>query len=506
MTRRRINQSVSIPAPIGGWNARDPLDLMPETDAIELVNILPGPTTATFRNGFRVQATGLGSGAVETVAEYSAANGSRKLIGFANNKIYDASTVGGAATDITAGSAITSNKWQTVNFRNNLIAVNGADQPRIYDGATVADVSYTNAGLPDDNALVHISVYKSRLYLVAINTFKIYYAALNATNGATTELDLASEFRLGGYIQWAGSWSRDTGSGATDLFIVVSNMGEILAYEGDNPGAANWVRVGRFYTPIPLGRRSFGFIGPDQLIIHQNGVQPFSGLLQLGQISEGTASISDKIRNVFTAAGRDYGTNFGWQILYYPRGKYLLINVPVSQGIQSEQYVMNMLNGAWCRFTGMNASSWTLFNEKPYFGGFDGKIYEADYMDDDNGNLIDFKLRTAFNYLGDRESIKRFLMARPIITTNASITFNFGIDVDFGDVAPTGSLVSSGGSQTAWGSAWGSPWAGGARINKNWVVTNGIGRNVSCRLQGSTKDVSFDVSSINIISEAGGFI
>ena len=33
--------AIAIPAPVGGWNARDSLDAMPPTDAIKLVNWIP---------------------------------------------------------------------------------------------------------------------------------------------------------------------------------------------------------------------------------------------------------------------------------------------------------------------------------------------------------------------------------------------------------------------------------------------------------------------------------
>ena len=44
--------TTSVPAPIGGWNARDSLANMSPTDAVQLVNWFPTPTDVTMRRGY----------------------------------------------------------------------------------------------------------------------------------------------------------------------------------------------------------------------------------------------------------------------------------------------------------------------------------------------------------------------------------------------------------------------------------------------------------------------
>ena len=46
--------TTSVPAPIGGWNARDSLANMSPTDAVQLVNWFPTPTDVTMRKGYTV--------------------------------------------------------------------------------------------------------------------------------------------------------------------------------------------------------------------------------------------------------------------------------------------------------------------------------------------------------------------------------------------------------------------------------------------------------------------
>jgi hypothetical protein len=54
-------QSNAIPAPIGGLNTRDSVDLLPETDAIRLENFFPARSHVQVRNGYDDHVTGLPS-------------------------------------------------------------------------------------------------------------------------------------------------------------------------------------------------------------------------------------------------------------------------------------------------------------------------------------------------------------------------------------------------------------------------------------------------------------
>ena len=109
-TQTAISQS--LPAPVGGWNARDPLESMPVTDAVTLTNVFPSTRTVDLRKGYREHADGMGSGAVETIVEHVDGDGTKYLLAAANSNIYDATTFGGSAT--SEGSGFTNNRWQTV--------------------------------------------------------------------------------------------------------------------------------------------------------------------------------------------------------------------------------------------------------------------------------------------------------------------------------------------------------------------------------------------------------
>jgi hypothetical protein len=137
-SRRQIAQIESIPAPIGGLNARDAIAAMPETDAVVLDNMYPTPSAVVTRNGELLANTIAGvSGNVLTLAQFSPSSGSRKLFAAANNgSWYDCSSAGSQPQVFTGA---TLDYWQTRNFGAGggqyLVCVNGTDSMLLYNGS-----------------------------------------------------------------------------------------------------------------------------------------------------------------------------------------------------------------------------------------------------------------------------------------------------------------------------------------------------------------------------------
>jgi hypothetical protein len=125
--------TASVPAPTGGWNARDSLANMSPTDAVQLINFFPTPTDVSLRKGYAKTSTGI-TGKVYSLMNYAKKNGTNTLFAAAETKIWDAS----ASTATQAFSGLTNSKLQFVNFSNAgsdyLVACNGQDPTMVYDG------------------------------------------------------------------------------------------------------------------------------------------------------------------------------------------------------------------------------------------------------------------------------------------------------------------------------------------------------------------------------------
>lgn len=135
LTRTQVSRTLSVSAPVGGWNARDPLAEMKSTDAVMLENFFCTPYDVMLRYGRTNYSTGI-TGTVNSLCSYAPPSGSLKLFSAAGANIYDSSFAGAASVAVTGNL---NDKWQHANFGtaggNFLIMANGADLPLVYNGA-----------------------------------------------------------------------------------------------------------------------------------------------------------------------------------------------------------------------------------------------------------------------------------------------------------------------------------------------------------------------------------
>jgi hypothetical protein len=499
--RTQTSTAASLPAMTGGWNARDPLPMMKSDHAVLLDNFFPGTGSVDMRRGSVLHASDAGAGPVETLIEY-ASGGTRQMLACGSGAIYDVSTSGGA-TALTG--TFTNNQWIWVNFRGFVVAANGADAPINYNGTTIATSAITGTGLAPAN-LNYVVAHKSRLYFAENDTLSFWYLSTNAIQGTATEFDLSGIFRMGGTLTALGSWTRDGGSGADDLFVAMTSRGEVAVYQGSDPSdAASWSLVGVFRVAPPLGRRCMIKFGADLAILTQDGLLPLSQVLPIDRSAAGSQAISDKIKSAFTSAARNYGSSFYWQVFDYPQDNWLAVNVPVSGVDFAHQYVMNTLTGAWCRFKGMKAYSWGLLGDSLYYGGADGNVFKADVGYTDDGATITGDAWGAFSYFGSRGRLKQFKLIRPILSTLGSPTLSIGVVTDYDDTTPTDSVTLSS-SSPMWDTVYWdeSYWSTESTILKDWVGVSGIGTAAAVRLRMTTGGALADESGLEYVAQEDG--
>ena len=192
--RTQSSTTITIPAPIGGWNARDSLGAMPVGDAVTLTNWWPGTNSVVLRYGYTKHATGI-TGQVESVIAYSGGT-TNKLFAAAGTNIYDV-TAGGAVGSAVV-SSLTNARWQYINMRtasSYLMMVNGADKLRFYDGTNWAKdgdgggYDITNVDTADCS---NITLFKNRVWLIEDGTLKSWYLPINSIGGAAVALDMSS--------------------------------------------------------------------------------------------------------------------------------------------------------------------------------------------------------------------------------------------------------------------------------------------------------------------------
>lgn len=488
----------SLPAPVQGWNTRDPLAQMKPLYAAVLENWFPADGEVQVRGGAETWATG-GSGTVRTLISFAQNTGTKKLLACTDAGVYNA-TAGGAMG--AAIAALTNGKLETVILTNSagtnyLWGCNGTDKVQTYDGTTWAalDGASTPAILgPTVTDLNWCWMFKRRVFAVQKNSMNAWYGPIDSIAGTFSKFPLGAIFRRGGYLLSGANWTVDAGAGADDYCVFITSEGEVAVYQGINPASAtSWSLVGVYFVGKPPSRRCFVNYGPDLAITTEFGELSLSQLLQSGLLSVDKA-LSSAIRPTFSQAVRDYAANTGWQALVYPARNALIVNVPIGVGV-TQQLVMNTITGAWCSFLGWNTEHFVVHDGVLYFGLAGGSVAKAW-----DGTIAgDFGVDTvavgvqAWNRFG-ASSWKQMVMARPLITIDNSTELGFGFSADFDRVSVTSTIPRGTVSvYPSWGSTlWGTAlWAGELIRQKRWYhVSSEPGFAQAYLLQAATKDAT----------------
>jgi hypothetical protein len=216
-------------------------------------------------------------------------------------------------------------------------------------------------------------------------------------------------------------------------------------------------------------------------------------------------ALTDKIQGAIADATSTYQTNFGWEMLYYPKQNALWVNVPKGPGLQ-EQYVMNTITRAWCNFTNWPACCWALFNDEPYYGGT-GNVHRAwdlTYTDHTNQNINSFATQ-AFNYFELRGVEKYFTRIRPNLITTGTPGVFIGLAVDF-NIAETLSPVNF--NPLAYGvwdlSLWDAAlWGQSLTLSSNWQGVTGIGYCAGPQMTTASKGIQIKWASTDVVFQSG---
>lgn len=489
----------TIPAPVGGWNARDSIANMDPRDAPIMDNFFPDTTVVRLRRGSSVFCSSLGSGAVETLIPY--ANGATsKFLAGANSQIYEISSGSGSSL----GSGFSNNRWQSVpNFNGYSILVNGADTPRAYSGSALSTLAISGAALTSAN-LIHVNDWKARLFFTEKDTMKAWYLPVSQIQGSAAALDFSTVFKMGGYLVGMTTWTRDGGSGPDDLAVFLSSKGEVAVYEGTDPSSSTtWALVGVFRMGAPIGRRCFIKVGTDVVLLTLDGFTQLSRALPVARTQQEVA-LSDKISGAVQTATSNYRSNFGWEAIQYPNGRMGVFNIPTAENSTSVQYVINTNTGAWCRFTGWNANCFALYEEQLYFGANDGSVYLADTGTSDSSSNITGDVQQAFSRFG-LDYNKQFLAVRPAIASDGVVSPAIAINVDYQNVAATGDPLQTTPNGALWDTVlWDTTaWGADELVAADWLGVDGIGIDIALRMRIAVNAVTFSWASTSYLFRPG---
>lgn len=400
-------RSKRFPAPTKGWVPnQNPAMGAPLTAAL-MDNWFPEMTGCRVRAGSTLHAT-IGD-SVETLFSYRA--GLQVFFAADEENIYDITTPADPEVPpVPDVSGQTSGYYSAVPFTTAggsfLYALNGTDDPQLFDGSTwipINGVSVPPITGVTSSDLSQGWVYRNRLFFVEAGTMNVWYPAVGALGGALDNITMQGIYRRGGAVLFGATWSLDSGDGIDDKAVIVSTEGEVAVFEGSNPSgttAAEWNLVGVYDCAKPLGKNAWQRVGGDLLILTEEGVVPLTAIIQKDPAALALSAVSRPIEPEWRREALNRRA-LPWEMVKWTERNMGVVNVPaVSATDDPYCYVVNLESGAWARYTGWDTRCIHVFNENGYFGTNDGQIYLMESGGKDGDDPYECVLINHFDALG----------------------------------------------------------------------------------------------------------
>jgi hypothetical protein len=513
----------SFPPPARGIVRSDNFANQQPAGAEIMENWFPTQRGARVRGGLLKRAT-VGTGAnqpVTALVPYQYGT-NRKLFAACNGKLYDVTSVADPAvipaTPVIA--TLTSTDLSYVQHSSaagnaQLLVFNGSDLHWVYNGTTWVQNSPAITGVSSAE-LVNPWVYKSRIFTVKAGTLQVVYlTGAGAIGGAVGTLNLATVYRRGGQVAFGATWSTDSGNGLTDVCAIFSSEGEVAIYSGSDPGnPADWSLVGRYDIGKPLGPQATMRVGGDLAVATVDGLTAISSAVSRDIAALSTSSLSLPIRPDWERDVIERST-FPWVCVKWPAKQMGLIVVPAPSGQKPYCYVVNLVTGAWSRYTKWSMRSAVEWNGWLYLGSTDGKVYQAEVGGTDDGELYYCPYVGLFENLGSPGTTKVALEARA--TFISSTPFEPRISIGTNYIPALGPYPDSplDTASDVWDiGLWDiAKWDGSrtSQVTLKWLGVEGAGQTFAPQVQiasGSINTPDIEIVSFDLLYEesaaAGG--
>ena len=506
-----IGQSMSMAAPVKGWNTRDPLANMNALYAITLDNWLPGTGTVSVRPGAIDFETGFSTTKVKTLCPWRGA-ASQKLFASTDSGFYDISAGGVVGAVVQAR---TNGYCSYVNFTTTggsfLVTVNGTDDLVYTNGTTwtsIASFTISAGGTLTTNQIFNINSFKRSLYFLKKNSMSFFFLPIDSITGTVSEFPLGGLFNKGGYLVAMGTWTIDGGFGADDYSVFITSEGQAAVYKGTDPSSSTtWALNGIYDLAPPLGAKCFCRMGGDLLVMTHRGIFSMSRVLK-DTMLVATSALTDVIGEAFTSAAANGLTMKGWELIEYPEWNVLVCNIPLVEFTQSVQFVLNTKTGAWCRFTNWDGFSFAFYNSKLYMG-MQGKVAQVFYPGNDFNASITAIAKAAFNYYTPRSRLKSWKLIRPNLTIGGKVAVNVALDTDFNVTTDYGTAVFNTAAQSRWDAAYWDQalWSTEPQPHTEWLTISAADSYCSAVcLRVISRDATIIWSATDVLYEAGAMV
>ena len=547
-------QSLTLPAPQGGVDARTPLASMSGANSIYSYNLTVQEGAVELRPGYREWALDVeqtANAASGTLIPHTTA-GSNYLWAVTNEGIwnvsdYDTTPIHELQPDAT-GVAVDDWTDTSANASYGVFTAFTADNGDEYvfyadsrNGLWQRNVSVPtspelwvrpNLNNPGSGPAVNVEninfvlVHKQRIWVVERDQNHAHYLGIGAISGQTTAFFFGSKFKYGGGIAGLFNWTVDGGAGVDDYLVAVGEGGDLIPYKGIDPSQGDWQNVGSYYIgKPPVGGTFASEYAGELYFLSEFGVIAMSDILKgvdLGDSNRNPNSLSFLITKLLRKDVAQRSDSYGWQMLFAPSRGDLIINTPKQGVAQPLQYVLNLSMGAWSFWRDVPMTAVIDWNTSVYIlavpqGEVTPNVYVMDINRDNvkitpptqgqNGEDINFSILSSFSRLGADTVYKRVQYIRTDFlspnqpTLNTRILYDYNINEPSTPISPPdeGTLLTGLWDISSWDNAL---WATGQYATPKQVIIGGndMGRSVAIAIRGTAADkttlIGWDISWI----------
>ena len=516
-----------MPAPTSGIDARAPVGNMPPDVCIYTYNLMPSEYGMILRPGYREWCIDLNQGSSTGVYTMMPFTGLQpgatddRLFAVTNEGIWDVTEYDDPDFKFTfpsqslgAGHGVYAHYVDQAANEFLLYAdtLNGLHE---YDPQTDTWGLATDIDGPTIGAIVFVVVHKQRLWVVEEGSSSAWYLPIASKNGQAEEFYFGAKFPHGGRVAGLFNWTVDGGLGIDDFLVVVSTSGDVVVYQGEDPGSAEtWsVRGTYFIGEIPVGRRFASEYSGDLYLLSAFGLISMSDLIR-GVDSQNPAetSLSFRVARPLREAIKRGKNDYGWEPVFTPSDGRLVITTPLSSspGEQQIQYTLNLATEGWGFWRGVPALSLDQYGGRLFFGTEDSKVHVMDVARDavqitppedaENGRPVTFSILSSYQHLGEKAVFKRVQMVRPDFFSQSAPTTTHRVlyDYDFTEpVQPPSKPILE---EFDWDVAeWDAAiWTTESGAGQSFLIgASGVGRTVAIAMRGEAVDetrlISWDI-------------
>lgn len=376
-------------------------------------------------------------------------------------------------------------------FQNDEAITDSATGSATADGASTTLFGKIDG--VDPASLSHNWVYKNRLFYIEENSLNAWYLAVDSITGTITKLPLGGVFTLGGSLLFGATWSIESGDGLSEQCAFFTTEGEVAVYTGANPADANsWSKVGVYRIGKPKGKKAFIRGGGDLIVATDIGFIPLSIAVQRDIAALSPSAISYRIENAWNDAIAERTGD--WNCVVWPTKQMVIVALPTTSSEQAQMFVANARTGAWCLFTGCDATCMAIFGDRAFYGSKDGLVAEMEVTGSDQGTPYTAVLVPLFDPLKSPASLKTGLMARSTVRAPSRVLVGLSLQADFelNLPAPPDDIAVT--SENSWGTGvWGTAVWGTAAVKqtfRDWKSIGGSGYSLAVAAQVTSGSLS----------------